>query len=88
MATGALVLAVSAIFATKANKKFAFSFKTGFASQDHNFSVKTVGDALWLTTSGGTGLSPAIVTVQTSAANFVFKTQLVTGTHFSHRLYY
>ena len=86
LATGALVLAVSAIFATKANKKFTGGFRTGFSKIDHSFSIKTLSDGIWLTVTA-TSHKAAIVTVFT-ANSFAIRTQLVTGTAFTHLLYY
>jgi hypothetical protein len=79
MATGALVLAVSAIFATKANKKFTASFITGYSqASPSNFSIKTALGNAWLTASN-TG-HPAIVAIVTGgrASTVVFQTQLYT----------
>jgi hypothetical protein len=88
MATGALVLAVSAIFATKANKKFALPFSTGYSSKlsASEFAVKTTTGTGWLTaTNNG---NAAIVTITTSSGHNFIRTQLVTAPLGSTLLYY
>jgi hypothetical protein len=80
LATGALVLAVSAIFATKANKKLSLNFSTGISSKDgSSFYMRTLTGNGWLTCFN-TG-HPAIVTVSTTTGTgtLVFRTQLVTN---------
>ena|ERR1700728_1027652 len=89
MATGAVVLAISAVFATKANKKLTNSVKTGFF---HNgIAIKTAvnGNIDWLTTYGGTGHgAKALVTIYTATnSKLVFYTQLRTSPTSSKVLY-
>jgi hypothetical protein len=86
MTTGALILAISAIFATKANKKFTYSFKTGCYALSHTFHLHTSNKNPWLTASN-TG-NPAFVTIRTSAGHFANRFQLCTCVMFTKLLYY
>ena len=65
MAAGGLVLAISAVFAVKANKKFTFSFQTG--SYD---GIKVVAPGAIFTHQHGTGLVTAIVTIIGTPGSF------------------
>jgi hypothetical protein len=82
MAAGALILGISAVFATKANKKFSNSLKTGLVPGHAGVFIYTAGhSANWLTTySGnpaGSGIK-AIITISTGGGLHIH-TQLRTG---------
>lgn len=86
MAAGALALAVTAVFATKANKKFNL-LQTGFSKVNSGFSIKWPTQTL---TVYATGLNAAIVTISTSNAtnHLIFRTQLCTSGTNHHLLFY
>jgi hypothetical protein len=87
LATGALVLAASALFATKANKKFAGAVITGYSHTSGDLAIKTTGGTGWLTVSNTN--NPAIVTLTTQGGTVLLRTQLVTSTGLNkHKLYY
>jgi len=88
MATGALALVISAIFATKANKRFTPGITTGFL-QDGDGYVKGFSGALLMTTVPLAGYLPAAVAIVTSAHNFVVvgAENLVKGSSAGHQLY-
>jgi len=76
MATGGLLLAISAIFATKANKKFTQVTTLKGGSADYAITYKASGATVFTTKGGGTerlvyaqfltttGTAAAIVNVQ------------------------
>lgn len=68
MATGALVLAVSAIFATKANKKFT-NVSTGEARSGTNYAMIIKGSTIF--TTAGASLPTVWAQILTTAANHV-----------------
>lgn len=72
MVGGAFVLAITAVFATKANKKFA-PLQTGYGTSN-TFAVVFPSAIL---TATSTGNSPAFITIKTSGG-FSFRTQLRT----------
>jgi hypothetical protein len=88
MAAGAIVLTISAIFATKANKKFTNSCSTGYFSKGNSATagIKTLGLGVWLTTYNTT--RPAVFTLTTGGGHFGFYTQLRTSTSASSKVLY
>ena len=67
MATGALVLAISAVFATKANKKFATVGTAAAANSFYKLEVTGQGSAsIFTTTGGGLRIYAQLVTVGAS----------------------
>jgi hypothetical protein len=84
MATGALVLAISAIFATKANKKFA-PVNTGVSG---NFKFYQLSGAQILTTKSGTPqLQVQLCTANGHAFSGFTSGDLVTITASEHPIY-
>ena len=87
MAAGAIVLAVTALFATKANKKFT-SVNIGVNAAS---TVKVTLPIALLTTQSsvnGASLPAAFVTLATgTSTHVVFRTQLFTNGTTHHQLY-
>jgi hypothetical protein len=73
MATGGLILAISAVFATKAHKRFAASFATGKLSGTSNYFV--AGSNIFTTRSGGNNV-PVYVAMYTNSSNSITGTKI------------
>jgi hypothetical protein len=63
MATGAFILAATAIFATKANRRFTPGFTTGYANILGGVSV--IAPSAIFTTRGGASLNRVFITIST-----------------------
>jgi hypothetical protein len=86
MAAGAIVLTISAVFATKANKKF-LGQTTGYAASGSGLNVKFSSPTLYTTTTHVS--TPAIVTLLTgTGAHFILRTQLRTSSLTGAKLLY
>jgi hypothetical protein len=72
MAAGALALAITAVFATKANKRFTPRLSTGFLnSSDGSYSGYVKNSGIFTTSSGVSGFVQAYVVLCTSSGSII-----------------
>lgn len=78
MVAGSLILAISGIFATKANKKFAASISTVYANGVASNPILAYNSPIF-TTHSGTGLVPVYMLLYTVSGSTVTGQQVAAG---------
>jgi hypothetical protein len=86
LATGALALAISAVFATKANKKFASVLTAAAISGNNDYKFTATGQSIFTTSSGTPQLYAELVTASNTAVVAKIPLQTIGSNH--HPVYF